>query len=332
MCELRTIASNKNRVRCVAGGLCLSLLFAVAVSPPVHGQLASEQKEADEADLSALLRESIHRSNQNWEKMSRHYYNYTFKWRRVQRKRVSEGTFQEESELYEVFIPKAECWTKNCRRAVVLLEENGKPRPLERIEKERLQAGRKIEEAEREESKRKGAAATLPVSQNWMRFNVQSREVFGKGTTVVLDGQEILKTCLLSHPRRERLAGREMIALDFHPRPQATFEEKSAYLPRIEGRIWIDAEDKVFVRLIAWPLGTKFDEAVSSEELLTHAALAYGLVRTKEGIWFFNFGRINGARFPDLFSGLKTDFSIEQFDYVNFKVEVEDSKILAPVN
>jgi hypothetical protein len=264
--------------------------------------------------------------------MSRHYQDYTFKWRRTQRKLGARGTLREESELYEVFIPTAKCWTKECRRVVVLLEENGKPLPLEKIEKERLRVGKKLEQAERKESEQRGAAPTVPAYQNWMRFYVHYNEVFGKGTTVVLDGQEILEKCDFSMPRRERIAGREMLALNFRPRLRATFTDKTAYVPRTEGRIWIDALDKVIVRLAAWPIGTKLDNAMSSEQLLKHAALAYDLVRTKQGIWFFSFGRINGAQFPDLFPGLKTDFSIEQFDYVNFKVEVENSQILAPEN
>ena len=264
--------------------------------------------------------------------MSRHYYNYTFKWRRVLRKLGREGALKEESELYEVFIPTAKCWTKDCRRAVVLLEENGKPLPAERIEKERLKVGKKLEEAERKESEQTKAPATAPVSQNWMRFYVRFNKALGRDLHIVLDGQEILEKCDFSPAGREPVAGREMIALNFRPRANAAFAEKTAYMSRLEGRIWIDAEDKVFTRLAAWPKGTNLGDAVNSGQLLKRAALAYELVRTKEGIWFFSFGRINGAGFSDLFFGLKTDFSVEQFDYVNFRVEVENSKVLAPDN
>lgn len=332
MLELKSKFTNKIRWRRMVGSLCLLILFAAQMPLPVHGQSVLAQGKTDEATVSALLSESIKKSNQNWETMSREYYNYTFKWRRVLRKKGREGALHEESELYEVFIPTARCWAKDCRRAVVLLEENGKPLPAEKIEKERFKLGKKLEQAEREVNEQIKAPASVPVNQNWMRFYVNFKEVLGKGAHVVLDGQEILEKCDFSPPRRERVANREMIALDFRPRASATFDKKTAYMSRIEGRIWIDAEDKVFTRLAAWPAGTKLDDAVSSNQLLRRAALAYELVRTKEGIWFFSFGRINGAEFRDLFPGLKTDFSIEQFDYVNFRVEVGNSKILAPDN
>jgi hypothetical protein len=308
------------------------IILVAAPMLPAYCQEALAQGKGDEGSLSALLQESIRKSNQNWETMSRHYYNYTFKWRRAVRKMEREGKLLEESELYEVFIPTARCWTKDCRRAVVLLEENGKPLPAERIERERLKVGRKLEKAERDEGKQSGASALAPVNPNWMRFYVHFKEFAGKGAHVVLDGQEILEKCDFSRARRERIAGREMIALDFRPRAGAAFAETTAYMTRAEGRIWIDAEDKVFTRLAVWPQGAKLDETVNSDEVLKRAALGYDLVRTKEGVWFFSFGRINGAQFPDLFPKLKRNFSIEQFNYINFRVEVENSKVVAPEN
>jgi hypothetical protein len=324
---MRKRVANKTRARLALCGLCL--IITIATPELARGQESLAQGKTDEANISALLGESVKKSNQNWEKMSRQYENYTFKWRRVLRKRDGEGKFKEESAVYEVFIPNVRCWTKECRRAVVLLEENGKPLSPERIEKERLKVGKKLEKAEREAEELR---ATAPVNLNWMRFYVHFKEFVGKGAYVLLDGQEILEKCDFSRPRRERVAGREMIALDFRPRPGEAFGEKTAYTQHIEGRIWIDAEDKVVVRLAAWPQGAKFDAASHSDQLLASAALAYDLTRMKEGIWFFRFGRINGAQFSQLFPRLKTDFSIEQFDYVNFKVEVEDSKTLAPEN
>lgn len=324
-----TVTSKSHTTRLLR---CLWLIvLLVAVAWVVHAQEALAPGKADEVNLRALLSESVRKSDQNWEKMSRHYYDYTFKWRRVSRKRDSKGRLSEESELYEVFVPTARCWTKACRRALVLLEENGKPVPPERIEKERLKAGKEIEKAEREAKESLGApAAANSGGQNWMRFYVQLKGLMGKGELFILDGQEILDKCDFYNVRRERVMNREMIALDFRPRPESVFGKKNAYMPLVEGRIWIDALDKVFVRLAAWPKGTKFADATSSDDLLKAAALAYDLVRTKEGIWFFRFGRINGEQFPELFPKLKTDFSIEQFDYINFRVEVENSQILAP--
>ncbi len=309
--------------------LYLIALFA-AVPHVAQSQEALAPGKTEEVELRALLDESVRKSDQNWENMSRRYYDYSFKWRRVLRKKDGKGNLKEESELYEVFAPTTRCWTKKCRHAMVLLEENGKALSPERIEKERLKVGKKMEQAEREAKATAGTPGTVAVGLNWMRFYVRFKKVYGIENTFILDGQEVLDKCDFTAPRRERVAGREMIGLDFRPRAGATFGKRSAYMSQVEGRIWIDALDKVFVRLAAWPQGTKFDAAASSDHLLKHAALAYDLVRTKEGLWFFSFGRINGAQFSELFPRLKTDFSIEQFDYINFRVEVENSQIQAP--
>lgn len=309
--------------------LCLIALLA-SIPQVVQSQEALAPGKTEEVDLRALFSEGVRKSDQNWENMSRRYFDYSFKWRRVLRKKDGAGNLKEESELYEVFAPTARCWTKDCRHAMVLLEENGKALPPERIEKERLKVGKKMEQAEREAKATAETPRTVATDLNWMRFYVRFKKVFGEASLFILDGQEILEKCDFTSARRERVAGREMIAVDFRPRLGATFGKRNAYMPQVEGRIWIDALDKVFVRLAAWPQGMKFDAAASSDDLLNHAAVAYDLVRTKEGIWFFRFGRINGAEFSELFPKLKTDFSIEQFDYINFRVEVQNIQVQAP--
>jgi hypothetical protein len=320
--------ANKTRIL-MLGFLCLALLFTMMPDAALSRERRAAM-EWDEAEIRALLFEGIRRSNQNWEAMSRHYADYSFKWRRALREKDGKGKFKEESELYEVYATSAKCWTKKCRRALVLLEENGKPVAPERLEKERLKVGAQMEKDERglKESTAR-SSVNESIGLNWMRFFVSFNHFARKSYRVLLDGQEILEKCEFTSPHREVVAGREMIALEFRPRASSTFRKESDYMAAVEGKIWIDAADKVFVRLAAWPKGTKFDRP-ESDYLLEHAALAYDLVRTKEGIWFFKLGRISGAQYSDLFPKLKKDFSIEQFDYTYFKVEVEQSQIEEP--
>ena len=93
-------------------------------------------------------------------------------------------------------------------------------------------------------------------------------------------------------------------------------------MPQLEGRLWLDAADKVFVRLAAWPKGTRFADA-SADRLLEHAALAYDTVRVREGVWMFRLGRVNGLKYPGLFGEVSDTFSIEIFDYLRFAVEAD---------
>ena len=97
-------------------------------------------------------------------------------------------------------------------------------------------------------------------------------------------------------------------------------------MPQAEGKIWIDASDKVLIRLAIWQKGTKFAET-SSGYLLERAALVRDITRVDEGIWFPRLGRINGLDYPNLFVEMKNDFSIENFDHRRFKTEIKKVKI-----
>lgn len=326
--EMKNRVISKARSRWALRSLCLMILLLAVPLEFAHSHRAQE-RQADDTDLRALINESIRKSHQNWEAMSSQYSAYSFKWRRIVREKNVSGKLSEESKLYEVYAPTAGCWAKKCKREMVLLEEDGKPVAPERIEKERLKVGEKLEKVERENQEPARLQANAPGNRNWMRFVVRYNYFTGTDT-YLLDGQEILEKCDFTLAKRERVAGRELIALDFRPRAGATFSKSTAYMPQVEGRIWIDAVDRVFVRLAAWPLGTKFEDD-ASDHLLENAALAYDLVRTKEGLWFFRLGRINGMQYPKLFPRVKKDFLIEQFDYTHFKVEVEKGQVIAPV-
>jgi len=305
---------------------CLYLAaFLLAAPSLARAQETSLPKSSEEIDVRALLRESKERSDRNWELMLRRYSDYTLKRRRTIRETDEKGEVKEESQLYEIFIPTNCKERLRCNAVLILLEKDGKPVPPSKIEKARLEAGKRLEQAESEPLNQ---VAQQAGGLTWMRFNVNYHHLFGD-RRVRLDGQEILEKCEFSQPRREEIKGRAAIALSFHPRSGAGFSGDTLYMSSIEGKIWIDAEDKVIIRLAAWPKGMKFDDE-SSDYLLKKAALAYDLVRTDEGIWFFRLGRINAGQYSNLFYDEKVDFSVEQFDYVSFRVEVENGQVVSP--
>ncbi|HEX8888365.1 MAG TPA: hypothetical protein VF779_04270 [Pyrinomonadaceae bacterium] len=305
--------------------LCLAGVFLLAAHALSFGQQATLPKSSEEIDVPALLRESKERSDRNWELMLRRYADYSLKRRRTLRETNAKGEVKEESQLYEIFIP-TNCKERiRCNAVLILLEKDGKPVSPDKIEKARLEAGKRLEKNERETENQNTQQAGGP---SWMRFSVNFHHP-GGDQRVMLDGQEILEKCEFSSPQREMIRGREAIALSFRPHFGAVFSGDTFYMNEVEGKIWIDTQDKVIIRLAAWPAGTKFDDE-SSESLLKNAALAYDLVRTREGIWFFRLGRINANKYSSLFYDEKVDFSVEQFDYVAFRVEVEDGQVQAP--
>lgn len=284
--------------------------------------------QKNEVDIPALLREAKEKSDENWRKMISVYANYGFKRRKIMRETKRNGEIKEESELYEVFFP-SKCKVKKCSSAAILLEENGKPVAPEKIEKERIKAAERLEKVESHPE-----AIALPLKRDyplhWLRFTYWSRSPFEIKTLAKIDGQEILEKCDFFAPQKEIVNGREMIALSFRPRADATFSEETSYMPNMTGKIWIDAADKVFVRLAIWEKSAKFNE-MTSDFLLNNAPLVYDMTRTKEGIWFIHLGRINGLKNPTLFARMKEDFSLENYDFRYFKTEIEKGEVIESI-
>jgi hypothetical protein len=288
--------------------------------------LAFEHSVAAQIDVSQLLKEARQKSDENWRKLVENYPNYTYKWRKTWREADKNGKTEEKSELAEIYIP-SKCKAKKCRSVAIMLEENGKAIAAEKIEKARVKAGEKLEKMESDKD-----AETLPLKRdyplNWMRFAYYIRRSFEQEPEIIvkIDGQEILEKCEFFSPAREKINGREAISLKFRPLAGAVFEPQSAYMQNAEGKIWIDAEDKVFVRLLIWQKGKQF-ETETSEYLLGQAAAVYDMTRTAEGIWFMRVGEFRGLKNQAFFARLKNDFSIENFDFHFFKTEIKTVEI-----
>ena len=305
-------------LRAIWGFVILSVPFTLVFS-----------QTQNSLDIPTLLREVKQRSDENWHKMRLEYPNYTYKWLTIWRKAGMNGKPEETSELWE-FFHAAKCRVGNCTFGVQIAK-NGKPLAAKKIEKQRTKVGKKLEKVEGD-----AQATMLAWNQDdppmWMMAAYSVGRPYSKDwrAVVSLDGQEVLEKGDFIAQSLEIVYGREMIALSFRPRAGAVFSEGTKYMPQIEGKLWIDAEDKILTRLAMWPRGTNFHET-TSDYLLEHAALGFDMTRAKEGIWFNRFSRINGLSYPNLFTEMKSDFIKEQFDLQYFKTEVKSLEINAPV-
>lgn len=304
---------------------CFCLATLAAFFAPVYSQ-------KNEFDIPALLGEAKQRSDENSQRMTDNLFSYTFKVRKVWRETTKGGKVEEKSELHEILLPSScrsrskKCW----RSEGVLLEKNGEAIAPEKIEKERIKAGERLERIDHKSATAERNAKVSPVALKWMHFGYFVRRFSEIKLIVAINGQEVLEKCEFFAPRRETVGGREMISLSFRPRANSVFEEATKYMPNVEGKIWIDTFDKVFVRLAMWEKGAKFENQ-TSDYLLENAALVFDMTRTKEGIWFIRLGRINGLKYPNLFAEMKSDFSMESFNYHFFKTEVKDVEIKNPM-
>lgn len=290
--------------------------------PSASAQTASDQSGRI-TNIAELLREAETRSCQIRREQAPQYENYSYKTRYVIREKERDGKIREDSAVHEIYTPPWGRRHLSGRRVNVLIEKNGKPVAPEKIEKERLKAGKNLERYEKEPRQSEQIECA-----GW---GVAFRRVksLGQDEVVGLAVSEVIEQCEFDDLRSEKIEGRDTISIRFRPRPGALFSERSKFLPQFEGRIWIDAVDKMVCRLAAYPRGTEF-ERKTSDDLLENAALAFAYTRTREGVWMPRYHRVNGLKYRGSLLWHTQDFLYEYVDFTYFKTDSEKEKIIAP--
>jgi hypothetical protein len=254
--------------------------------------------------------------------MHRRLSEYGYQLRRVFRRTDGRGKVKEETKTFEVIA------TKDHRLSRVKLEENGRAVSPEHLAGERLRAGQELEKAERASEQR--AAAQAEGEYFTWRFDTNHRQP-GGGDTIRVSVSEVLANCEFRAPRAGRLEDRDVLILSFRPRGDARFAEGMRYMSRAEGRVWIDLNDKVVIRMEVWPRGSPA-AGVGGEAAppAQGPAVVYQQVRVKEGIWLPAQVRIDSLNHPALFGAMRLDIDARASDYRRFAVEVKDAQVTPP--
>jgi sulfur carrier protein ThiS len=289
--------------------ISLSIMFLLQQS--VFGQDTAVSTNPQVPTISNLIREVKFNTEEQSILSMQGVTDYSYKWRKLIRRTKGNGTTEVKSETYEVYLPRY--WGKKMKGEKVLLEKNGKYVPREKVEKKRLKARKKMEKKNR--SSDPYAWAQGPIE--WGRFAAWKRDMRG-ARAVGFDAQKVLRYCDLHTQQREKVMGREMISINFSGCTNFFYNQFTEVTPELEGKIWIDARDKVFARIAVWPKDMKIDNQ-SGDFLFQNAPMAFGSTRVAEGFWFWNYGRINCQLIPDICNPMNEDYSIEVFDYVSLK-------------
>jgi hypothetical protein len=289
--------------------ICLSILILLQQS--VFGQETAASTEGAVPTISNLIREVKFNTEEQTILSMRGVVDYTYKWRKVVRRTKDNGKTEVKSETYEVYLPRY--WGKKMKGEKVLLEKNGKFVPQEKVEKKRLKARKKMEKKNRSS----GFFAWTQGPPEWGHFAAWKRGMWG-ARAVGFDAQKVLRYCDLHTRQRENVAGREMIAINFSGCTNFFYNQFTRVTPELEGKIWIDVNDRVFTRIAVWPKDMKIDNQ-SGDSLFKNAPMVFGSTRVAEGFWFWNYGRINCQLIPDICYPMEVDYSIEVFDYVSLK-------------
>ena len=158
---------------------------------------------------------------------------------------------------------------------------------------------------------------------------------FGSKGSAALAIHTFLKRCELTLVRREQHDGRETLAFNFVPRPDAQFADNEKYIAQLTGEIWIDAQDRIVTRLAGWPslsannANPANPPAASGER---PPAVYVEMTRLPEGVWLPHLVRINGADYRKLFDGITSDSTSTFSNYIRFSTEIKDVKVNTPGN
>ncbi|MFN7930577.1 MAG: hypothetical protein U0Y68_22175 [Blastocatellia bacterium] len=191
--------------------------------------LRSDSTTAAAINIPDLLREV----ERNGGVLFQSLLGFTYQLRKVHHVLNDAGEpIKEEFQDYEAYPVRG-------RHVLIKIADNGKKLPDYEIEQERKQAGGELERAESD---------TKSAAPNYVTAAV-SGAYRGKAAGLLIDPAAFLHACDFGDPRVERVAGREMIVLDFLPRLGEKLLPTQAFLLNLTGTVWIDAVDKVLVRL-----------------------------------------------------------------------------------
>jgi len=273
----------------------------------------------DPIDIAALVKEAYCKGDGDM------LTEYTYVMNSVGRQIDKKGQTKEVSTTYEVFIPTLKSGTHG-RGILVVTSRNGVPVAADELEQAQLEAGKRLEKAEEKNANEKPSAPeTAPEVKGMFPLGMYTQtssnkhSAFGKSASAGLTIHTFLKTCELTFARREQHEGRETLIFNFKPRPGAEFAENEKYIAQLSGEIWIDAQDRIVVRLVGRPTLSASSQAPP--------AVYVEMMRLPEGVWLPRIIRINGADYQKLFDGITWETTSIFSNFKRFSTEIKDVKI-----
>jgi VWFA-related protein len=206
------------------------------------------------------------------------------------------------------------------RHVLIQIANNGKKLAEWEVEQERKRAGGELERAESDVTTELQSYLTAAVSGSYR----------GKSAGLLIDPTAFLRTCDFLDPRLETLHEREMIVLDFLPRIGEKLPVTKAFVGNLSGTIWIDAMDKVLVRLEAKNVIPGTNKNGKPLRISPEPKLIYQQIKQASGEWFPTVIRLNADGDASAFYGLNWDVVFEFKDYRKFNTISDKEKIVTP--
>jgi len=285
-------------------------------------------------DIPALVKEAYCKGDGDM--LTEYTYVMTSEGRSIDKN----GQTKQVSTTYEVFIPTLKSGTHG-KGIMVVTSRNGVPVRDDELEKAQLEAGKRLEKAEEKNASETAAApetapevkGMLPVGM-YTHTSSNKHSSLGKSASAGLAIHTFLKTCELTLARREQHEGRETLIFNFTPRPGAQFADNEKYIAQLTGEIWIDAQDRIVLRLVGRPTLSARNPSPAPPVPTPGPTATEGppavyveMMRLPEGIWLPRIIRINGADYQNLFDGITWETTSTFSNFKRFSTEIKDVKI-----
>jgi hypothetical protein len=273
--------------------------------------------------------------------MTGRLYDYTFNETDNEFVIDKEGRIKsEQSRVFEVYPLKI----GNRRKWVyVQVSENGVPLSPERLARERDRAAKQTMELEQQASTAPASQINAPYKPRFSSYGIRVEKHSGLSKTIwFINPTDFLVSHDFSAPQRVTFVGRETLLLNFRPRPGYLYDKTNVPYPdgvedygramsQLGGRIWIDAADKVIVRLEANPSRDVNEPGAAANTVPdANAAVWFELTRLPSGIWVPSVSRYDSHGREDVFWKTPISRSRKYSDYKLFKTTAEVEKIEAP--
>jgi hypothetical protein len=290
----------------------------------------AEPLQLDSAETAKLINECGEHTTQ----MTRRLYTYGFMATDTQYVLNNQAVVKrEESKVYEVY-PTA--IGKRSRWIYIQVSENGVPFSAEKIARERERAAKQTMDLEEKASKAQDNQTSSAYKPRFSSYGMRVEKHRGPSKTIwFINPTDFLVSHDFFAPRRFTFNGREAILLNFRPRPNYVFDktnvpysdgvaEYGRVMSQLGGKVWIDARDKVIVRLEAKPIG-EFNALDSSTAVAPDATAPvwFELRKLPDGTWAPSQSRYNSYGREDVFWKTGISRSLTYSDFKLFKTTAE---------
>jgi hypothetical protein len=342
-------------VKALKGFLLATILFFGALLSPLaqmSGQVTrggqsvgASQKHLNlnAAEIAALINECGARTTH----MARRIINYTYTEAAIEYELDTRGQVKRErSKVYEMYPVRGHRWVS------VQLSEDGVAFGAEKVGRERERAAKnlvKAEEAQEAQQRKQQSQSTSVLQTSNRKFTtfgirVERHERGGLSKTHwIIRPTDFFESHEFHTPRTASFKGREAILLGFRPRPgyvydktNVTFrdgvEEYGRVVGQLGGNIWIDARDKVLMRLDAMPLSELSRPGTSAVEDAPNddAPLGFELTRMADGAWVPSRSWYNSYGRENVFWKTGVSRARKYSDFKLFSTRVEGVELNAP--